>query len=59
MNILIRPLTTAQGNRWQVRMDQHSVSFRSETEAQHFVETLQARLRAPHVLPQVGQRAAG
>jgi hypothetical protein len=59
MNILISPQTMARGSCWQVRMDQHSVSFRSETEARHFVETLQARLRAPHVLPQVEQRAAG
>jgi hypothetical protein len=59
MNIVIRPLTMARGNCWQVRMDQHSVSFRSETEARQFVATLQARLRAPHALPQVEQRAAG
>ncbi|WP_213879686.1 hypothetical protein [Pseudomonas sp. dw_358] len=36
---------------WQVRMDQHVVSFRSEAQACAFVETLQARLRAPHALP--------
>jgi hypothetical protein len=59
MNILIRPLTVAHGNCWQVRMDQHVVSFRSESEARHFVDTLQARLRAPHVLPRTEQRAAG
>lgn len=51
MNILIRPLTTASGPRWQVCMDQHGVSFRSEAEAQEFVRVLQARLKAPHPLP--------
>lgn len=59
MNIVIRPLTMARGNCWQVSMDQHSVSFRSETEARDFVATLEARLRAPHVLPREAQRAAG
>jgi hypothetical protein len=58
MNILIRPLTMARGNCWQVRMDQHVVSFRSETEARQFVATLEARLRAPHFLPRTEQRAA-
>ena len=59
MNILIRPLTLAKGTCWQVRMDQHAVSFRSEHEARSFVATLQARLQAPHVLPRLGQRFAG
>ncbi len=58
MNILIRPLTMARGKCWQVRMDQHVVSFRSEAEARQFVATLEARLRAPHCLPQIEQRAA-
>jgi hypothetical protein len=58
MNILIRPLTMTQGNRWQVRMDQHAVSFRTEAEAHSFVATLEARLRAPHFLPCREQRAA-
>lgn len=51
MDIRIRPLNTATGTRWQVCMDQHGVSFRSEAEANAFVSTLQARLRAPHPLP--------
>ena len=59
MNILIRPLTLAQGNGWQVRMDQHAVSFRTEGEARNFVATLEARLHAPHLLPRLEQRAAG
>ncbi|MCV9920018.1 hypothetical protein OIU19_14585 [Pseudomonas sp. BT-42-2] len=33
---------------WQVRLDQHVVSFRSEAEARAFVATLEARLQAPH-----------
>lgn len=51
MNILIKPLQTAQGQRWQVQMDQHGVSFTSESEARTFVATLEKRLHAPHVLP--------
>lgn len=35
---------------WEVRLDQHVVSFRSEAEAQAFINTLQARIRAPHPL---------
>lgn len=57
MNILIKPLQTTQGPRWQVQMDQHGVSFTSEAEARAFVATLENRLRAPHVLPQ--RRSAG
>ncbi|BCD84905.1 hypothetical protein PSm6_13120 [Pseudomonas solani] len=59
MNVIVRPLRTTQGNSWQVCMDQHAVSFRSEAEAQRFVATLEARLKAPHVLPELKQRAAG
>ncbi|CAM4108318.1 hypothetical protein CCOS865_04981 [Pseudomonas reidholzensis] len=33
---------------WQVRLDQHVVSFRSEAEARAFVATLESRLQAPH-----------
>ncbi|MFI8744988.1 hypothetical protein ACIGKL_07515 [Pseudomonas sp. NPDC077186] len=51
MNILIQPLNRADQTLWQVRLDQHSVSFRSEGEARQFVATLEARLRAPHALP--------
>lgn len=39
---------------WQVQLDQHVVSFRSEAEARAFVTLLQARLQAPHPLKQVG-----
>jgi len=35
---------------WQVRLDQHVVSFRSEAEARAFVVTLETRLQAPHQL---------
>lgn len=58
MQIHIRPITTPQGQRWQVCLDQHSVSFRSEAEAQSFVDTLLHRLQAPHSLP-AEQRRAG
>jgi hypothetical protein len=51
MNVLIRQVMTPNGNRWQVCMDQHGVTFRSEAEARAFVTTLQARLQAPHALP--------
>ncbi|WP_165840821.1 hypothetical protein [Pseudomonas sp. SDI] len=39
---------------WQVQLDQHVVSFRSEAEARAFVNTLQARLQAPHPLKRAG-----
>ncbi|WP_322365247.1 hypothetical protein [Pseudomonas sp. Teo4] len=35
---------------WQVQLDQHRVSFRSEAEARAFVATLETRLKAPHTL---------
>ena len=37
---------------WQVQLDQHVVSFRSEAEARAFVATLETRLQAPHPLMQ-------
>ncbi|BBH44154.1 hypothetical protein KU43P_06310 [Pseudomonas sp. KU43P] len=37
---------------WQVKLDQHVVSFRSEAEARAFVATLETRLQAPHQLMQ-------
>ena len=46
MDIRIRTLSTAAGPRWQVCLDQHGVSFRSEAEATAFVAKLEARLRA-------------
>ncbi|BDU10075.1 hypothetical protein PRtIB026_A51220 [Pseudomonas sp. RtIB026] len=39
---------------WQVQLDQHVVSFRSEAEARSFVALLEARLNAPHPLTQAG-----
>lgn len=61
MNIMIQPVNNTEGRSWQVRFANHSVTFRSEAEARQFVSTLQARLQAPHVLPElpVRQRAAG
>jgi len=58
MKVLVRESTKSQGSQWQVRMDQHVVSFRSEAEARAFVRTLESRLLAPHQLPN-RQHAAG
>lgn len=57
MNLVIQPVNQPQGC-WQVRLDQHHVTFRSESEARQFVSTLQARLQAPHSLPREQQRIA-
>ncbi|MGQ7959564.1 hypothetical protein ACUTAF_17945 [Pseudomonas sp. SP16.1] len=51
MKILVQPRHQGGECRWQVQLDQHCVSFRSEGEARQFVATLEARLRAPHDLP--------
>ncbi|MGA8137237.1 MULTISPECIES: hypothetical protein [Pseudomonas] len=59
MNILLKELTRPHGNQWQVRLDQHVVTFRSEAEARAFVATLQSRLLAPHAFPEHRQRAVG
>ena len=60
MNIQIRPLTQNGEPRWCVSFAKNRVSFRSEMEARTFVTTLEARLRAPHVLPSaIPQRHAG
>ena len=59
MKIVVRPAHSAQDYRWQVCMDQHAVSFRTEADAQRFVATLEARLRAPHTLPLEPRRQAG
>ncbi|MDE3737371.1 MULTISPECIES: hypothetical protein [Pseudomonas] len=58
MKILVRPTTTPQGASWQVCLDQHAVSFRSEAEARRFVSVLEERLKAPHVLPEESRRIA-
>lgn len=58
MNITVRTVMTPQGSRWQVCMDQHGVTFRSQEEAQTFVRTLENRLRAPHSLPRQAQPLA-
>ena len=60
MDIQMRSLNTNGLVRWDVSLGKHHVSFRSEDEARAFVATLQARLRAPHSLPdQALQRRAG
>ncbi|MFP6849826.1 MAG: hypothetical protein VCA57_14095 [Pseudomonas sp.] len=58
MNVMIQPVKTATGRGWQVCLDKHSVTFRSEAEARQFVSTLQTRLSAPHILPPLQQRIA-
>ncbi|MBC9249543.1 hypothetical protein A9179_04540 [Pseudomonas alcaligenes] len=58
MKILVRPINTPQGERWQVCLDRHSVSFHTEREARDFVATLESRLQAPHRLPETSLRAA-
>ena len=58
MKIIVRPLRTTQGNSWQVCMDQHAVSFRSEAEARRFVATLEARLKAPTSCPNLRRAAS-
>jgi hypothetical protein len=54
--MIIQVSASAQkpGCPWQVRLDKQVVNFRSEAEARAFVNTLQARLQAPHTLKQVG-----
>jgi len=56
MKILIKEMAKSQ---WQVRLDQTAVMFRSEAEARAFTRTLEARLYAPHQIPDRQQRAAG
>ncbi|MER2297364.1 MULTISPECIES: hypothetical protein [Pseudomonas] len=52
MKIVVSTSTRNPNCPWQVRLDQHVVSFRSEAEARAFVATLQNRLQAPHSLMQ-------
>lgn len=56
MKILIKELAKS---RWQVRLDEQTVNFRSEAEARAFTTTLETRIHAPHYLPErQPQRAA-
>jgi putative alpha-1,2-mannosidase len=55
MKILIKALAKSQ---WEVRLDQKSIIFHTEAEARAFVDTLQARIQAPHRFPLSQQRAA-
>ncbi|MCP9338953.1 hypothetical protein [Stutzerimonas xanthomarina] len=50
MEIQVRPLTSFEGSSWEVHMDSNKVTFRSESEARAFVQTLESRLSAPHQL---------
>ncbi len=58
MKIALTELTRENGSHWQVRLDQHVVTFRTEAEARAFIQTLESRLAAPHRLPYRQQRAA-
>lgn len=57
MKILLNELANPTGHQWQVHLDQHVVTFRSEGEAKAFIATLQARLQAPHTITRSPQRA--
>ncbi|CAE6937859.1 MULTISPECIES: hypothetical protein [Pseudomonas] len=57
MNIAIRTEKKPESSCWQVFVDQQAIPFRSEAEARQFVTTLEARVRAPHWLPE--QKIAG
>ncbi len=48
MKILIKALAKSQ---WEVRLDQKSITFHTEAEARAFIDTLQARIQAPHRFP--------
>jgi hypothetical protein len=52
MKIVVQQRNQSGECRWQVLLDQHCVSFRSEEQARQFVSTLESRLRAPHRLPE-------
>ena len=52
MKILIKALARSRDCQWQVQLDQQAVNFRSEAEARAFVDKLQARIQAPHRLPE-------
>ncbi|GGU73864.1 hypothetical protein GCM10009504_33940 [Pseudomonas laurentiana] len=41
----------APTSRWLVHLDTWVVSFKTETEATSFIQRLEGRIRAPHVLP--------
>ncbi|CAM3938852.1 MULTISPECIES: hypothetical protein [Pseudomonadaceae] len=56
MKIVVQPQNQGGERLWQVRLDQHCVSFRSEAEAHQFVARLEARLRAPHRLPELPEQ---
>ena len=55
MKILIKALAKSP---WEGRLDQRTITFRSEAEARAFAETLQARIQAPHNFRVNQQRAA-
>lgn len=59
MNIQLQPLGPHEDTNWQVRMNEHVITFRTERQARAFVATLEARLAAPHVLPPEPDAARG
>ena len=52
MKILIKALAKSRDCQWQVQIDRQAVNFRNESEARAFVDKLQARIQAPHRLPE-------
>ncbi|MBA1248440.1 hypothetical protein [Pseudomonas luteola] len=52
MKIEVRPLTRSPQSSWQVRLDDQAITFRTEDEARTYVDKLNARLKAPHKLPE-------
>jgi len=56
MKIIVQPHNQGGECLWQVRLDQHCVSFHSEEEARQFVARLESRLRAPHRLPELPEQ---
>ncbi len=52
MDISVQPLASlSQPFSWQVQMGRHQVTFRTEDEARGFVQALEKRISAEHLLP--------
>jgi hypothetical protein len=52
MKIEVRPLTRSPQSSWQVRLDDQTIIFKTESEARVYVDKLNTRLKAPHTLPE-------
>jgi len=51
MKIVVQPQNQGGDCLWQVRLEPHCVSFRSEEEGRQFAVKLAPSVRAPHNLP--------